>query len=222
MKFKLAVFDIDGTITKHISSWQFLHEKLGEWNDNAIRYQKRFLEGKISYRKFCRLDAAHWKGKDAAMMYGLFREIGYTKNAEKAVQILKEKGFKLAAISTGIQFIVERIERELALDYAIGNRLKERKGKLTGGVVIKVSHLGKGRILRDVLRRFHIPPSKSIVVGDSEGDLPMMRMAGYAIAFNASSPALNETADYCCRSDDFMEVCDKVLEVSNIERERRT
>ncbi|MBN1221801.1 MAG: HAD family phosphatase [Candidatus Aminicenantes bacterium] len=216
MRYDLLVFDIDGTITRHVSSWQFLHEKLGQWDDNAIRYQNLFLTGKISYRRFCKLDAAHWKGLNAERLTGLFQEIPYAKNAARAVHILKENGYTLAAISTGIQFIVDRIKKELAFDYTIGNRLKVRKGKLTGGVTINVSHLGKGRILREVMQRFHVPPSKSIVIGDSVGDLPMMKMAGYAIAFNTSSSALREAADYCCRSDDFMEVCDKILEVSGM------
>ncbi len=212
--YDLIVFDIDGTITQHISSWQFLHEKLDQWDNQAILYQDQFLAGKISYKRFCKLDAAHWKGMDVFRLSGLFKEISFAENVEKAVRILKEKGFKLAAVSTGIQFIVDRIKEELAFDYVIGNRLKVRKGKLTGGVTINVSHLGKGRVLKDLLRRFQVSHSKLIVVGDSEGDIPMMKMAGYAIAFNASSPALEQVADYCCRTDDFMEVCEKILEVS--------
>jgi len=31
-KFKMIVFDIDGTITRHISSWRLIHEKLGLWD----------------------------------------------------------------------------------------------------------------------------------------------------------------------------------------------
>ena len=216
MKYDLIAFDIDGTITRHISSWQFLHERLGQWDDNAVRYQNLFLAGKISYKKFCRLDAAHWKGMEAKKLYDLFREIPYAKNAARAVRILKEKGFKLAAVSTGIQFIVDRIKKDLDFDYAIGNRLKVRNGRLTGGVTIRIRHLGKGRVLREVLRRFRVPPGRLIVVGDSEGDIPMMKMAGYAIAFNAQSPAVREAADYCCRSENFMEVCYKIMEVSGI------
>ena len=59
MRYKLIVFDIDGTITRHISSWRYIHEKLGLWDDRAFHYQEDFLAGKISYRRFCELDAAH-------------------------------------------------------------------------------------------------------------------------------------------------------------------
>ncbi len=175
-----------------------------------------FLAGKISYRKFCRLDAAHWRGMDVRRLYEICQEIPYAKNAEKAVQALKDKGFRLAAISTGIQFIAERVKRELGFDYSTSNRLKVRRGRLTGGVRIQISHLGKGKVLRSILERFRTPASQTIVVGDSAGDIPMMRMAGYSIAFNSSNPAVRQEVDYCCRTDDFMEVSEKILEVSEL------
>ena len=59
---RLIVFDIDGTITRHISSWRYIHEKMGLWDVLARKYQEQFLAGKISYKRFCELDAAHWKG----------------------------------------------------------------------------------------------------------------------------------------------------------------
>lgn len=214
MKYELITFDIDGTITQHISSWQFLHERLGQWDNQAIEYQKKFQAGRISYRRFCRLDAAHWNGMHVEKLYEIFQEIPYAKNAKVAIQILKDRGFKLVAISTGLQFIVERVKNELGFDYTLGNRLKVRNGRLTGSAAINVSHLGKGRVLRDILKRFRIPPGRMIVVGDSEGDIPMMRMAGYAIAFNSSSKSVSEAADYACRTKDFMEICEIILKVS--------
>ena len=71
MKYKLIVFDIDGTITRHISSWRYIHEKLGLWDVLARKYQDQFLAGKISYRRFCELDAAHWKGMPVRKLYSI-------------------------------------------------------------------------------------------------------------------------------------------------------
>ena len=214
MKYQLIAFDIDGTITRHSSSWRYLHERLGQWDDQAFEYQERFLAGKISYKKFCRLDAAHWKGMEADKMASIFKDIPYAQNVHEAVEILKDRGFLLIALSTGLQFIVDRVKEELRLDYAVGNILKVSGGRLTGGVKIHVSHLGKGRVLRKILKRLHIPPCRAVVVGDSAGDLPMMEMAGYSIAFNADSPEIVKAADYSCRTRDFMEVCRKIIDIS--------
>jgi phosphoserine phosphatase len=214
MKYRLVVFDIDGTITRHISSWRYIHERLGLWDVLAIKYQEQFLAGKISYRRFCELDAAHWKGIKAKKLYDVFKHVRYSKNAGKAVKKLKKKGFKLAAVSTGLQFMTERVKKELGFDYVKSNRLNVRKGRLTGGVTINISHGAKGRTLRAILKRFNLKPHEMIAVGDSEGDIPMIKLAGYSAAFNSSSDALSSMVDYNCRSDDFMKVCDKILEVS--------
>ncbi len=214
MKYKLIVFDIDGTITRHISSWRYIHEKLGLWDVLAKKYQDQFLAGKISYRRFCELDAAHWKGMSANKLQKVFRKVRYSKNAKKAVKRLKKEGFKLVAISTGLQFIADRIREEMKFDHVVGNRLNVRSGRLTGGVTINISHGAKGKTVRAILRHFGAKPGEMIAVGDSEGDIPMIKLAGYSIAFNSSSRILSDMVDYNCRSDDFMEVCDKVIEIS--------
>ena len=214
MKYKLIVFDIDGTITRHISSWRYIHEKLGLWDVLARKYQDQFLAGKISYRRFCELDAAHWKGMPVRKLYSIFKHIRYSKNAKRAVKKLKKEGFKLAAISTGLQFMTERVKEELGFDYVVSNRLNARSGKLTGGVTVNISHGAKGKTLRSILKRFKVKPHEMIAVGDSEGDIPMIKLAGYSIAFNSSSKKLSKLVDYNCKSRDFMKVCDKILKVS--------
>ncbi|MBU1185659.1 MAG: HAD family phosphatase [Acidobacteria bacterium] len=214
MTYRLIVFDIDGTLTTHISSWQFLHERLGIWDDLAAAYQNQFREGRISYKRFCELDAAHWKGMETDNLYELFREIPYSTNAVEAVRRLKEDGFVLTAVSSGVQFIVDRVREDMGLDYAVGNTLREKQGRLTGKVTIRISHLGKAAALRRVLRRFRIPAEETIVVGDSDGDVPMMKRAGYAIAFNPVGPALTEAASYVCRTSDFMEVHEHIRSIS--------
>ena len=212
MKYKLIVFDIDGTITRHVSSWRYIHEKLGLWDVLAKKYQDQFLAGKISYRRFCELDAAHWKGIKEERLKKIFRNVKYSRNARKAIRLLKKEGFKLVAISTGLQFVAERVKEQLGFDHVIGNRLNVRNGELTGGVKINISHGAKGRKLKALLKRYKIMPHQMIAVGDSEGDIPMIKLAGYSIAFNSSSEKLSALVDYDCRTGDFMEACGKILE----------
>lgn len=214
MKYKLIVFDIDGTITRHISSWRYIHEKLGLWDILAKKYQDEFLAGKISYRRFCELDAAHWKGIEKKKLDGAFKNLKYSKNAARSIKRLKRDGFKLAAVSTGLQFVTDRIKKELGFHYVIGNRLNVRGGKLTGGVKINISHGAKGKTLKEIMGRFGVKRGEMIAVGDSEGDIPMVRACGYSIAFNSSSRKLSKLVDYDCKSKDFGKVYDKIMEVS--------
>jgi phosphoserine phosphatase len=216
MKYRLVVCDIDGTITRHISSWQFLHEKMGQWDNHAEKYQRSFLAGEIDYEEFCRRDAAHWKGLEAERLRQLFQEIPYFPNVAPALRKLKEKGFRLAAVSTGIQFVLDRVQQELGFERVIGNFLNVSKGRLTGDVTIKVSHLEKGKALQTLTGEIGIPAEHTVVVGDSAGDVPMMKIAGYSIAFNALDPQVKNTANYTCRTEDFMEVCRKIISLNGM------
>lgn len=214
MKYKLIIFDIDGTITNHVSSWRYIHEKLGMWTRRAFQYQDAFFAGKISYRKFCELDAAHWKGMPEKRVRRLFESTRYSKNAVICIKKLKKLGYILAAVSTGLQFMSDRIKKELGFDYTISNRLKSRKGFLTGGVAINLEHGAKDKILRHIFKRFKVKPHEAISVGDSEGDIPLARLCGFSIAFNSTSPKLSAISDYNCRTRDFKEVYDKIISIT--------
>ena len=54
-KLRLIVFDVDGTLLKVTSSWQFLHEKLGTWNKGK-QHAEEFYQGIITYEEWARLD----------------------------------------------------------------------------------------------------------------------------------------------------------------------
>ena len=216
VKYKLIIFDIDGTITTHISSWRYIHEKLGLWQKRAFCYQEQFFAGKISYRRFCELDAAHWRGMSERKIRKIFESVRYSKNAAFYIGKLKNlMAFKLVAISTGLQYMPDRILKELKFDYAISNRLIARNGKLTGGVKINISHGAKDKILRMIFKKFKVRPHEAICVGDSEGDIPLAKKCGYSIAFNSSSEELSRISDYNCKTRNFSEIFRKIVGINN-------
>ena len=220
MTYKAVIFDIDGTITTPVSSWRYIHEKLGKWDVLACRYQELFLAGRISYRKFCELDAAHWKGLPEKNIEELFQDVPYAKNAVTSIKKLKKIGLKLIAVSTGLQYLPQRLEKELRFDYLLSNKLEACKGILTGGVKINLTHGAKGKALKKIIREIAVEPHQVISVGDSEGDIPLSRAAGYSIAFNSSSRHLSKMVDYNCKTDDFSEVYHKIVSLINCHSER--
>ncbi len=214
LRYKLIIFDIDGTIVKHVSSWRYIHEKLGLWDTLAHKYQQMFLKGRISYRKFCELDAAHWKGLPEKNIKRIFRKAPYTKNAALYIKRLKVMGFNLVAISTGLQYIAARVKNKLGFDYVLCNRLASRNGILTGKVRINITHGAKGKAAKKIIKSMKIRPHEMITVGDSAGDIPIARLSGYSIAFNSSDRMLSKIVDYNCRTKDFKEVFDRIVKIA--------
>jgi len=214
MRYKAVVFDIDGTIVEPVSSWRYIHEKLGKWDALAYKYQEMFLAGQLSYREFCELDAGHWRGMRERDIQKLFDDIRFSRNARPVIGSLKKAGFVLIALSTGLQYIPERIRRELDFDAVVSNRLLSENGILTGQVKISVTHGGKGASLRKILAGLGIWLRQVISVGDSAGDIPIARMTGYSIAFNSSSPELSALVDYNCETRNFREILRCIQEVN--------
>ena len=214
VKFKLIIFDIDGTIAEPLSSWRYVHERLGLWDEPACLYQERFLAGKISYRKFCELDAAHWRGLPEKKIKNIFRKAPYSRNAVRSIKKLRKMGFKLAAVSTGLQYMADRVKKELKFNYVSANRLISRRGVLTGGVKINITHGAKGHILRKILRKFHVKPHEAICVGDSAGDIPLAKASGFSIAFNSSDETFSRIVNYNCHTNDFNEVFEIIRLIS--------
>jgi len=211
MRWRAAILDVDGTVVEPVSSWRYIHERLGKWDALACRYQEMFLAGRIDYRTFCELDAAHWKGLRDADLAAMFREVPWVPNVEPCLRELREAGCLLFAVSTGLQYIPERLVAEMGFACAVSNRLVSRDGVLTGDVEIVIPHGGKGECARSLLGRHGIPLGDAVAVGDSAGDVAVAEIAGYSIAFNSSCPELSAVCDYECRTRDFREVRDAIL-----------
>lgn len=194
-RFTLAVFDLDGTLTTEKSIWEYIHRVLGTWDNYAEEFQRLFREGRISYREFCERDAGVWKGMRLEEVRRITDSVPYHEGARDFLAFLREKGLGLAAISSGLSILADRIQRDFGLDFTVANDLLVEDGVLTGEVRINVSHDGKGQWVREIMKRLDVSGHEIIAVGDSRGDLGMFAVSGFRISFNSSSPELDRAAD---------------------------
>lgn len=190
--YRAIVFDLDGTLTPVRSVWRHLHEALGLWEGAAMAHQRAFEAGEIGYREWCALDAAHWRGRRVAELAGIADAIPYRAGARESVAALRARGALVALVTTGLDLLADRVRDDLRLDYAICNGLESEAGVLTGRVQINVEHDGKDEALERFCGLFRLSPDQVVAVGDSEGDIPMFRMAGFSVAV---SPATRKAAD---------------------------
>ncbi len=182
-RYKALVLDVDGVLTGIDSVWRYLHEHLGVWPQarmNKVLYER----GEISYEEWARRDVALWRGRHVGELRNILRGVALRPGAEELISTARRLGLKVFALSAGIDLLVEEIARRLGLDGFEANRLVTSKGMVTGEVEVTVGYMDKGRVFREILGAHGIRPEEAIAVGDSMVDLPMLREAGYSVAYN--------------------------------------
>lgn len=207
---RLVVFDVDGTLTKVASSWQFLHEKLGTW-DKGRRYAEQFFRGAITYEDWARLDASLWTGLKLETVQKIVDDMPYTDGAREVITTLRSGGLKVVLISAGLSLVTERIEREIGVDDSLANDLKVENGFLTGHVEVNVSVHNKDAVLCRMLEKFDLRMDECAAVGDDETLIPLFEKVGFSIAFNPRSWVVEERADIVVKGGDLREVLPYLL-----------
>ena len=205
-RFKLALFDLDGTLTKERSAWEYLHRRLGVWDGYAEKFQEAFLRGEISYDRFCQLDAGIWKGMRAADLERIVREVPLYEGIEDLLSYLRSKDMKLGIISSGLSFLSDWIAEKYGFDYAVANDLGVEEGILNGEIRIHVYYDRKGEWVQDAQRKFNAGSEEVLAVGDSTGDVAMFQMAGLSIAFNSLSAKVDALATLSICSTDLRDL----------------
>lgn len=208
---RLAIFDIDGTIFRSSLLIELFNElvRRGVFPRHAsLEVERNFvawLDRKGHYNDYLmRLVRVHYRYQTgctvrqvepaikAVIEWQKDRVYRYTRDLIKQ---LRSEGFYLLAISNSQDSMVQRFARVLGFDAAIGRSLEVVDGVYSGRVLYNgkrfpiEAHLDKVAILHGFLAAKGITADlkRSIAVGDSEGDIPLLAAVGHPIAFNPSA-----------------------------------
>jgi phosphoserine phosphatase len=209
-RFRLAIFDLDGTLTRERSIWEYIHIRLGKWYGFAEEYQKHFLAGRISYEEFCERDAQVWKGMKMEELLEIVQTVPFHPGADELIGYLKERGLKLAMVSSGLSILSNWVHQSYGFDYSVSNDLLHENGVLTGKVRIQVYYDKKAEWVKRILQEFDMRPEEVIAIGDSLGDIDMFQMVGFSIAFNSSCQDLEKIANVCIPSQNLADIIPKL------------
>lgn len=190
-KYKLVMFDMDGTLIDGRSIFVF-SEKKG-FKDKLLR---SLQSDKEPYEKSIEI-AQFLHGTSSMELLEIFRKIPLHNNVEKVAQKLREKNVKTAVVTDSYQFIADDLKKRLHFDYAFANNLIIEQGIITGKININNSNLKrcetgviysicKGLVLDQLYTMLNITPAEVIAVGDGVVDIGMIKKAGLGIAYNAS------------------------------------
>ncbi|MGQ9645626.1 MAG: phosphoserine phosphatase SerB [Thermodesulfobacteriota bacterium] len=190
---KVIVFDMDSTIV----DGEIIDEmaKLAGVGEKVAAITERGMSGKIDYAQSLRTRVSLLKGLPLRSLEPLARTLKLTKGSEELISALKEMGFKVGLISGGFSYFTDILRKKLGFDYAFGNKLEVKKGRLTGRVQGRIIDAQrKAQIMDEICRREGVTCEEVVAVGDGSNDRIMVANAGLGIAFNAKE-ILKKVAD---------------------------
>lgn len=190
---KVALFDMDSTIVEE----EVINElaELAGAGETVTALTEKGMRGKIDFAKSLRLRVSYLRGLSVGSLTLVAKRLRLTKGSKELIRALKKRGLKVALVSGGFNYFTERMKKQLGFDYAFGNELEIKNGKLTGRVKGRIIDARrKAEILEEVCRQEGVTPEEAIAVGDGSNDRIMVANAGLGIAFNAKE-ILKEVAD---------------------------
>ncbi|MDS0257100.1 HAD-IB family phosphatase [Thermoplasmatales archaeon AK] len=206
---KLAVFDMDGVLTRHPSSWEFVHEYAGVSNEDARLLYDR---SEISYIDFLRSDVRLWISSGKVRTRGDLRKIlsliPVTVGLSETVLKLREMGFVTAIISGGLYDLAEIIDPgHILFDYVYANRIiTDSDGNLIPEGDVMVEPNRKGEVLEKLQRELIISPDRTMSVGDSIQDLPLFLRSKVSVAVIHGDSEMRKIARHYITGDRFKDL----------------
>jgi phosphoserine phosphatase len=153
------------------------------------------MSGELDFRQSLERRVGLLEGLSDEIFQWLKPQIELTPGVQELIAAVHGLGGKIGAVSGGFSQVLEPLANEIGLDYWMANSLEVLDGKLTGCLVGPVIDAeAKATALRSWATESGIAIEKTIAIGDGANDIPMLKCAGYAVAFRPK-PILKQYAD---------------------------
>ncbi|MBI5857819.1 MAG: HAD family phosphatase [Sphingobacteriales bacterium] len=205
---KIAVFDMDNTLLRKSFIYSAA-ERFGFKNE-LLGIVTRKINPLIRTRQIARL----LKGKNISELLELAGEIPVTDSSQKTIDILKSNGFLVGIMSDSYNCITHYMKNRFSFDFSIGNELGFSKSIATGEIKIHSFYLPhkesicnheycKTNALTHICKKFNVVVSDTMVVGDGENDICIIKKSGIGVSFCSTNNFLDTVADFVIKIPDF-------------------
>jgi phosphoserine phosphatase len=202
--YKLFLFDMDGVLLQHKSSWEYCQEAIG------CDYKWLYMRSKVTFSTMERLNEKVLQ----KMTYHGFTQNKLLELAQNAPQVkgiwevLNEiqahRGLAVI-ISGGIGAFAQELTKQYPFTTYVSNELHFSGHGQPPIWEIRCGQSDKGRIARSFQAAFGVSKEETFAVGDSSNDCTMFSEAGLSVAFNGNEQA-QAAATFSIESDDLSDI----------------
>jgi len=177
--YRLAGFDLDGTLLEEDSSWAAIHRFFGTTRESQ-QSLKLYSEGKIDYKEFMRRDIAAWpKGVTLAEVETILSGYRIRREAPETLRELRRREIEPAIVTSGIDILAEKVAEELGIKHWIANGLRfDSSGRILPTGAGRVDPTRKDVAYLSMLKSLGVDAKETIAIGDTVYDLAFMKSAG--------------------------------------------
>lgn len=182
MTLLLIAFDLEGTLLDG-ELFPEIGRALNIEALNEITLQG--MNGKLSFEESLFKRIKIIKGLHIEDIVEICWKLPLNRRAKETISELKGLGCIPTIITGGFDILAERAARELDIGIVYSNRFLLTNGMITSVKKPIVTPEMKAKYLIHLSKKLGFGLDRCIAVGDGANDIPMMKIAGLSIAFNA-------------------------------------
>ncbi len=190
----VVISDLDGTLTNHTSSWQFVLEYLNLWENKGEKHLHQFLSNEIDYDEFIKKDVELLKNTPLTKYFEAINKISFREGVGELFTYFQKFNSVNIIVSSGLKDLADRLSTRISIKQIFANELNKDTEKLDGTYIKNVGWNDKQLIMKKL--KLSYSNSFIIAFGDTNADLPLLENSNLGFSCCNESHVLNAKADY--------------------------
>ena len=208
-RWRLACFDLDGTLVRGTSVSRHLADRFGQ-GEQMAELERLYASGKISNSVVAEEQARSYRGIPVSRVVEELSDIGCIDGIDSTLAALRERGIESLLGTVTWSFAAAEFGRRHGFAAVSGTEIDlDAGGVPTGGVKRHFDEWDKLKFVASYCAANAIDLAECLAVGDSRSDIPLFEAVGFSIALNAT-PQAREAASVALDTESLTDILDLI------------